>query len=76
MEVQLFGLSSYYAAVVAMATLASLTTTVVVVTTTIAAYGLSFFFSSAVADVAEMVDASKFRDSQNGDGLSVASFFS
>lgn len=48
-EVQLFGLSSYYAAVV-METLVSLTTTVVVMI--IVVYGSSFSFSSAVADVA------------------------
>ena len=60
MEVPLSGLLSYYAAVVATAILVSLTITDVAVTmATIAVYGLSFFSSSAVADVAETVDVSK-----------------
>ena len=55
MVIPLFGLSFYYAAVVTMATLVSAIMAVAVVT--IAAYGSSFFFSSAVADVVEMVSA-------------------
>ena len=57
MEIQLFGLSYYYAAV-AMATQVSLITAVAVMVE-IAAYGLSFFSSSAVADVAETMAVSK-----------------
>ena len=49
----LFGLSFYFAAVVMVAQ--ALTTMVVVAT--IVVYGLSFFSSSAVADVAEMAFA-------------------
>ena len=56
MEILLFGLSCYFAAV-ATAILA-LATTAVAVVVTIAVYGLSFFFSSAAADAAAMVDAS------------------
>ena len=54
MEVLLFGLSYYYAAV-EMETLVFLTMVVAVadVTAAIVVFGLSFFFSSAVADVAE-----------------------
>jgi len=47
MEILLFGLLSCYAAVATTAILALATMAVVV---TIAVYGLSFFFSSVVAD--------------------------
>ena len=59
MEVPLFGLSSFYAAVAATTAPASSTIAVAAVTTaTIVVYGLSFFSSSAAADVAAMVDVS------------------
>ena len=58
MEVLLSGLSYYYAAV-AMETQAFQTMVVAVeaVTAATVVYGLSFFFSSAVADAVEMVSA-------------------
>ena len=55
--IQLFGLSSYYAAVAVTETLVSLATMVVVAT--IAVYGSSFSFSSVAADVATTMAASK-----------------
>ena len=54
-EVQLFGLSSYYAAVVM--EILSLTTVAAAAVMTTAVYGLSFFFSSAVADVVVETDS-------------------
>ena len=60
-EIQLSGLS-YYFAVVAMATQVFLTMVVEVAKVATAAYGLSFFFSSAVADVAETADASSINE--------------
>ena len=72
MEILLFGLSFSYAAV-AMEIQVHLTTMVVDVAVTIVAYGLSFYSSSAVADVVEMVSANIAHKS---DGLSVAFFLS
>lgn len=70
MEVQLFGLSFYYAAVematLALATMAAAATTVV--------SGLSFYSSSAVADVVETTDVSNII-SKMATELSAASFF-
>ena len=60
-DILLSGLSYYYAAVET-ATLVSLTTDVVAVIVAIAVFGLFFFSSSAVADVAEMADASRFNE--------------
>lgn len=70
MEIPLFGLSSSYAAV-AMEIQVHLATMAVDVAAIIAVYGLSFFFSSAVAAVVEMVSANIAHKS---DGLSVAFF--
>lgn len=56
MEILLFGLSFSYAAV-AMEIQVHLTIMVVDAAVTIVAYGLSFYSSSAVADVVEMVSA-------------------
>ena len=50
-EIQLFGLFSYYAAVEIMAALSQITAVAAVAAITVV-YGLSFFSSSAVADVA------------------------
>jgi hypothetical protein len=72
MEVLLFGLSYYFAAV-ATATQASSTT--MVVAATIVVYGLSFFFSSAAADAVAMADASNLNPHKNGDGYPSPLFF-
>ena len=74
MEVLLSGLSSYYAAVVTAIQVLSATMAVAadVTVAIIVAYGLSFFSSSAVADVAEMVSANLTIGI--GDGSSVACF--
>lgn len=70
----LFGLSFYYAAV-ATVTPVSLTTDAAVIVA-IAVSGLSFFSSSAVADVVETTVVSKINNNHlNGDGSSVACFF-
>ncbi len=69
MEIQSFGLSFYYAAVV-MAILA-ITTMVVA---TIAVYGLSFFFSSVADAAATITDVSNIIIKMATE-LSVASFF-
>ena len=61
MEVLLSGLSSYYAAV---ATEIQALATMAVAVAIIAVYGLSFFFSSAAADAAAMVDASKLEQAK------------
>ena len=53
--IQLFGLSSYYAAVV----MAILVLVTMVVAATTAVYGSSFSFSSVAADVATTMAASK-----------------
>ena len=65
-EVLLFGLSSYYAAVATIMVVYSQTMDAAadVAAATIAVYGLSFFSSSAVADVAVMVAASSLTDSK------------
>ena len=55
MVIQLFGLSFYYAAVAT----ATLDSQIMAVVATIAVFGLSFFSSSAVADVAETMVVSK-----------------
>ncbi len=54
-EVQLFGLSSYYAAVAT--TIMVVFSQTMAVAMIIAVYGLSFFSSSAAVAVAEMVSA-------------------
>ena len=70
MEVQLFGLSFYYAAV-EMATQALATMVVAAIT---AVSGLSFFSSSAAADVVETTDVSNII-SKMATESSAASFF-
>jgi len=71
MEILLFGLSFYYAAVVT--EILALTTMVVAATT--AVYGLSFFFSAVAADVVETTAASNAIN-KKATVLSVASFIS
>ena len=56
-EIQLFGLSSYYAAVAAMAADFLIMAVAAATTIIIAAFGLSFSFSSAVADVVVETDS-------------------
>ena len=73
MVILLSGLSSYYVAV-ATVILALVTMVADVTMAAIAVYGLSFFSSSAVADVVEAMDSAN-NFIKRGDEINVASFY-
>ena len=72
-EIQLFGLFSYYAAVEIMAALSQITAVAAVAAITVV-YGLSFFSSSAVADVAAETASARISHKTSG-GLFRRLFF-